>query len=89
MKHQSIPTIPVDKILANFEWFGLNIIWGAWTWAMLTQTVTWVLGALGGITLVWFNIERALKARKERKLLTPNSKRNGRKNQQSIQSSDE
>lgn len=50
----------------NFEWVGLNAIWGLWTWAMFTNSVTWILGILGAITLIWFNIERALTARKQR-----------------------
>ena len=66
MKHQ---TIQVDKVFNSFEWAGLNLIWGAWTWAMMSQSITWILGCIGAITLIWFNVERALKARKERNLL--------------------
>ena len=50
----------------NFEWVGLNAIWGVWTWAMLSNSITWVLGIVGAVTLIWFNIERALTARKQR-----------------------
>lgn len=53
----------------NFEWVSLNAIWAGWTWAMLTNSITWILGVVGGITLIWFNIERALTSRKERELL--------------------
>jgi hypothetical protein len=66
MKHQ---IIQVDKVFNSFEWAGLNLIWGAWTWAMMSQSITWILGCIGAITLIWFNVERALKARKERNLL--------------------
>jgi hypothetical protein len=33
---------------------------------MLTNSITWILGFIGAITLIWFNIERALTARKQR-----------------------
>lgn len=59
----------VDKLFDNFEWAGLNLIWGAWTWAMMSQSITWILGCIGALTLIWFNVERALKARKERGML--------------------
>jgi hypothetical protein len=36
---------------------------------MLTNSISWIIGIVGGGTLIWFNIERALKARKERQLL--------------------
>jgi hypothetical protein len=50
----------------NFEWVGLNAVWGLWTWAMLSNSITWILGIVGAVTLIWFNIERALTARKQR-----------------------
>lgn len=50
----------------NFEWIGLNAVWGIWTWAMLSNSITWILGIVGAVTLIWFNIERALTARKQR-----------------------
>jgi hypothetical protein len=52
--------------LENFEWIGLNAVWGIWTWAMLSNSITWILGIVGAVTLIWFNIERALTARKQR-----------------------
>jgi hypothetical protein len=61
--------IQVDKLFNNFEWIGINLMWGAWTWAMMSQTITWILGVIGALTLIWFNVERALKARKERSML--------------------
>ena len=53
----------------NFEWISLNAIWAGWTWAMVTNSITWVLGVIGGATLIWFNVERALTSRKEREIL--------------------
>jgi len=36
---------------------------------MFSNAITWILGVIGAITLIWFNVERALTARKERELL--------------------
>jgi hypothetical protein len=45
----------------------LNVALVGWTYLTLSEWITWGVGILGGITLVWMNIERALRARKERK----------------------
>jgi hypothetical protein len=50
----------------QLEWIGLNAIWAGWTWAMISNAMTWGLGIIGAITLIWFNVERALTARKQR-----------------------
>jgi hypothetical protein len=55
-----------DSMTHQFEWIGLNAVWAGWTWAMMSNTVTWSLGIVGAITLIWLNIERALTARKQR-----------------------
>jgi hypothetical protein len=69
-------SIQVDKLFNSFEWAGINLMWGAWTWAMMSEAITWILGVIGALTLIWFNVERALKARKERGLLEkPNKTR--------------
>lgn len=66
MAHFNIDT---QKITHYAEWLGLNIAWGTLTWAVFTSSISWVIGIIGGLTLVWFNVERALKARKERQML--------------------
>ena len=53
----------------NIEWATINLAWITWTWAMFSSVITWSLGVIGAITLIWFNVERALTARKERELL--------------------
>ena len=45
----------------------LNALFLGWTWLSFTECVTFILGAVGAVTLIWMNVERALKARKERK----------------------
>jgi UDP-N-acetyl-D-mannosaminuronic acid transferase (WecB/TagA/CpsF family) len=47
----------------------LNAAFLGWTWLQLTEVVTFVLGAVGAVTLIWMNVERALRARKARKNL--------------------
>ena len=71
MVHFNIDT---QKISQYAEWFGLNIAWGTLTWAMFTSSVSWIIGIIGGLTLVWFNVERALKARQERHMLNKSPK---------------
>ena len=44
----------------------LNAAWLGWTYLSLTEALSYVLGTLGAITLIWMNVERALKARRER-----------------------
>ena len=45
----------------------LNAATGFWTFLTLTECISWAVGIVGGITLIWQNIERALRARKERR----------------------
>lgn len=60
----------------NIEWATINLVWVTWTWAMFSSVITWGLGVIGAITLIWFNVEKALTARKERELLK--NKNNGK-----------
>ena len=40
----------------------LNFALVGWTFLTLSEWITWGVGILGGMTLVWMNIERALRA---------------------------
>jgi hypothetical protein len=44
----------------------LNAATLGWTYVTVTECVTFALGAIGALTLIWMNVERALKARHER-----------------------
>lgn len=57
-----------DSLHYQLEWIGLNAIWAGWTWAMFSNAITWSLGIIGAATLIWFNVERALTARKQREM---------------------
>ena len=61
--------IDADKITEYGEWAGLNVAWATISYAMFTNSITWIIGIIGGATLIWFNVERALKARQERQML--------------------
>ena len=43
---------------------GLNILWGGWSAAMLTECLGVVIGIIGGITLIWLKIEGIITHRK-------------------------
>lgn len=51
----------------------LNVFGFSWSMLMLSECITWTLGVATGVTLIWMNVERALKARKERKQNEPNN----------------
>lgn len=73
-----VGAVQIGNLMKNFEfdgnmthqleWIGLNAVWAGWTVAMMSNAITWGLGIVGGITLIWFNIERALTARKQREM---------------------
>lgn len=50
----------------------LNVATLGWTYVTVTECVTFALGAIGALTLIWMNVERALKARKERQNMVDN-----------------
>lgn len=62
----TLDTVNMEKLSHVADWFGLNLAWGILSWALVTNTITWGLAGIGAITLIWFNIERALKARQDR-----------------------
>lgn len=44
----------------------LNIFGLSWSYAVLSDYLTMGLSVLTGVTLIWMNIERALRARHDR-----------------------
>lgn len=44
----------------------LNIFGLSWSVLLGFDYISWGLGVATGVTLIWMNVERALKARKER-----------------------
>jgi Flp pilus assembly protein TadB len=62
----NLGNVNMEKISQIADWFGLNLAWGVLSWALFTNTITWGLAVIGAVTLIWFNIERALKARQDR-----------------------
>ena len=50
----------------------LNLFGLSWSWAVLEQYLTAILTVVTGLTLIWMNVERALKDRETRRKNTPN-----------------
>ena len=48
------------------DW-GLNFLWAGWSAAMFTETLTTIVGLIGGITLIWLNVEGIINHRRNRK----------------------
>ena len=51
------------------EWITVNILGGIWAIGAYTEVIQGALLILGSIALIWYNIEKALKVRAERKRL--------------------
>jgi hypothetical protein len=46
--------------------WGMNLLWGGWSAAMITECLSLVIGVIGGITLIWLNVEGIITHRKNR-----------------------
>jgi len=49
------------------EWVGINTVAVIGVITVVKEYMPWFVGVVGGIVLIWYNIERALKVRAERK----------------------
>lgn len=49
------------------EWVGINTVALIGFITVIEEYMPWFVGVIGGIVLIWYNIERALKVRAERK----------------------
>lgn len=47
--------------------WGINLMWAGWTAATFSECLTWGLGLIGAVTLIWLNIEGIITHRKNRK----------------------
>ena len=54
-------------MMESSKLFGLNILWAGWSAAMFSECLTWGLGLVGAVTLIWLNIEGIITHRKNRK----------------------
>jgi len=45
----------------------LNFLFIGWSAAVFSECISFTVGIVAGVSLIWFNIERALKTRKERR----------------------
>ena len=51
------------------EWVTVNILGSIWALSAYTEVIQGGLFILGSIALIWYNVEKALKVRAERKKL--------------------
>ena len=53
--------------MENGKLLSINFLWSEWAYGMISENLTLVIGAIGGITLIWLNIEGIITHRKNRK----------------------
>jgi hypothetical protein len=49
------------------KFWGLNVLWAGWGVAVISEYISLVIGIIGGITLIWMNVEQIITHRKNRK----------------------
>ena len=49
------------------ELVGNNVAYAAILWATIQEILPWFIGCMGGAALAWYNFEKALKMRQDRK----------------------
>ena len=54
-------------IMENGKLLSINFLWTGWAYGMISENLTLVIGVIGGITLIWLNIEGIITHRKNRK----------------------
>ena len=57
------------------EWVGINTVAVIGVITVVKEYMPWFVGVVGGIVLIWYNIERALKVRAERKKIKNESEK--------------
>lgn len=53
--------------MENGKLLSINFLWTGWAYGMISENLTLVVGIIGGITLIWLNIEGIITHRKNRK----------------------
>jgi hypothetical protein len=52
--------------MENGKLLSINFLWTGWAYGMISENLTLTLGIIGGITLIWLNIEGIITHRKNR-----------------------
>jgi hypothetical protein len=47
--------------------WSINLLWAGWGALVFTDAISWVVGIVGGLTLIWVNVEGAINHRRNRK----------------------
>ena len=50
--------------------WGLNILWATWGAAVWLADLNYIIAIIGGVTLIWVNVEKAITQRNKRKGVT-------------------
>tara|TARA_R110000744_G_scaffold271070_1_gene384096 strand:+ start:555 stop:716 length:162 start_codon:yes stop_codon:yes gene_type:complete len=53
--------------MENGKLWSINFLWTGWAYGMVSENLTLTLGVIGGITLIWLNIEGIITHRNNRK----------------------
>ncbi len=56
------------------EWVSVNVVAVLGLITVIKEYLPWTVGVIGGCVLIWYNAERALKVRSERKKIENESK---------------
>lgn len=56
------------------EWVSVNVVAVLGFITVIEEYLPWTIGVIGGCVLIWYNVERALKVRSERKKIDNESK---------------
>ena len=53
--------------MKNGELLGVNFLWVGWSYGVISEHLTLTLGVIGGLTLIWLNVEGIITHRRNRK----------------------
>ena len=54
------------KAMIDAKMWGLNILWATWGAAVWLADLNYIIAIIGGVTLIWVNIEKAITHRQNR-----------------------
>ena len=53
--------------MIDAKFWGLNVLWAGWASAVWLTDINYIIALIGGVTLIWVNVERIITERKKRK----------------------
>jgi hypothetical protein len=52
--------------MIDAKMWGLNLLWATWGAAVWLADLNYIIAIIGGVTLIWVNIEKAITHRQNR-----------------------